>query len=413
MTDRPVLRTVLIACAALVASAGLAFGAIFLAMRAGQGSSHTGVPIPAASTPGSVAAPGASGATSSTPASVPPTGAGAAQGTLPGGVTSPTAAQPGAKTPAQPAPSVLRIALVKAHKLVVAGEDGRSVTVVASLKPGSIYHLSPDRRSIAYAVPVTGELRMALYAGAVGAQAKHVADIQRGTDFCWAPDGTKVAAGLVTVHAGKVTEMGLGTVGVGAAGKTTRFVFDGYDPTFSPDGSQLAFLKHFAGSSGPPGELWRAGSDGTSPIALTPGKGVLDAGWLDATSVVAVEQGARPQPDQLVRLSSDGSTTKVLATTGNDVLRSLHDVLTGGQAGRFAYDMVGDDGYSRIFVIGSDGQQLTPVPSGRDAYPLGWSADGARLFYVEGNVSQGEPTALFSVDPQGGGKRVVLNGVGL
>jgi hypothetical protein len=75
---------------------------------------------------------------------------------------------------------------------------------------------------------------------------------------------------------------------------------------------------------------------------------------------------------------------------------------------------VGDDGYSRLRTIGPDGRDVRQVEGSRDVYPLAWAGGhGSLLFYVEGNASQGEPTALVSVDPFCQNKHFVLVGAGL
>ncbi|MDP2400994.1 MAG: hypothetical protein Q8M66_03365, partial [Actinomycetota bacterium] len=73
---------------------------------------------------------------------------------------------------------------------------------------------------------------------------------------------------------------------------------------------------------------------------------------------------------------------------------------------------VGDDGYSRAFVAPVTGGSVRALTVRRDTYPVGWSADGSRIFFIEGNAFQGESTALMSVRPDGTGRRVIVEGAG-
>lgn len=80
---------------------------------------------------------------------------------------------------------------------------------------------------------------------------------------------------------------------------------------------------------------------------------------------------------------------------------------------RLLYAEVGDDGYSRGWIVPLAGGKPVPLTVRRDTYPLGWSADGTRVFFIEGNAFQGEPTALVSARADGMGRRTVIQGAGL
>ncbi|MDY0088087.1 MAG: hypothetical protein RBS78_06025 [Coriobacteriia bacterium] len=77
------------------------------------------------------------------------------------------------------------------------------------------------------------------------------------------------------------------------------------------------------------------------------------------------------------------------------------------------YAEVGDDGYSRAWVVSVAGGAPMPLTVRRDTYPLGWGADGRSVFLIEGNAFQGEPTALVRVGVDGLGRRTVVEGAGL
>ena len=69
----------------------------------------------------------------------------------------------------------------------------------------------------------------------------------------------------------------------------------------------------------------------------------------------------------------------------------------------------GDDEYSRMWVFDVERRRFSSLGTRRDAYPYGWSAEGAVL-YFEGNAYQGESSALMSIRPDGTGRRMVVSG---
>ncbi len=80
---------------------------------------------------------------------------------------------------------------------------------------------------------------------------------------------------------------------------------------------------------------------------------------------------------------------------------------------RLLYAAHGDDGYSRTFVLGLDGSEPVPFTVRWDTYPQTWSADSHRVFFIEGNAFQGEPTKLMSARTDGFGRTEVVPGAGL
>ena len=113
-----------------------------------------------------------------------------------------------------------------------------------------------------------------------------------------------------------------------------------YDPSFSADGTQIAF------ASGRSGDLaiWRAKADGTTPVQLT------------------FDRGKRPGSP---RWSSDGKW--------------------------LAFDDQMDDGHSRIFVIDAAGGRPRRLTQSDDdeAFPS-WSPDGQWIYYRSSRTKRNE-----------------------
>lgn len=410
--DRTNLRLVLIGAAVALGSALVVFALVFFlgrpALQEGAIFRPGSGPADAPSAGGGPSGGTGQGASSTMPAD-------------PGGYKIASTLPPGAKPPQGGASAgepmdgsqpLARIAYVRDRKLYVSEESGGDEQLVTDLRSGGVYRLSPDRRWIAFASPARqGARTWVLFAGEVGGRIRELGELAADTDISWAPDGKSVAAGFVISRGTRIVNRSLG-VAAASGGEPRLLNVSGYDPVFSPDGRELAYLRRSAPTGGGPGELWRVSASGGGAQALTPGRNARSVAWLDQRTLVAVLEGRGSAPDELTRMGSDASKTKLLATSGVGAMRSLHDVLTGSQDGLVAYDLVGDDGYSRIYTVSPSGGAPRLLPGKRDVYPLAWSLDGDRLFYVEGNRSQGEPTAVVSAAPSGLGKTFVVIGGG-
>jgi dipeptidyl aminopeptidase/acylaminoacyl peptidase len=416
------IRRFILPAAIVLASSLIAFGVIFLVMRGVMRGAQPG------GTPSQGGQPQATAPPGSTPPSAPP-GLGSTNTAI--GTTIPASGGAGAKVQIPdhgppPASKTLtgpakgpQVAFIYRGRLTVADGDGKNARAVADWSggQGASFRLSPDGLSIAYTVPDPKAPRLWLYAGRVGSKCARIVDVGPATAFAWSPDGKTLAATEAQMSGNQLRDLKLaaftvvspGGSFVGPGGGRIVFQYEGERPAFSPDGSRLAFLRPLGAAQ----ELWVSSAGGNSPIAIAPGQNMSAVAWIDSRTLAAVKLGAGNAPDQLLRMRSDGTQVKVLDTTGGDPLRSFHIVLAGGRGGRMAYDLVGDDGYSRLRTIGSDGEARREVEGARDTYPLSWDLTGSRLFYVEGNASQGEPTVLVSVDPFCGGKVFAVTDAGL
>jgi Tol biopolymer transport system component len=89
------------------------------------------------------------------------------------------------------------------------------------------------------------------------------------------------------------------------------------------------------------------------------------------------------------------------------------DVLVSADGLWLAYNEMGDDGYSRLYAVRTDGTGRRELSIRRDAYPLRWSSDSEYLLFIEGNAFQGEDTDLMRVRPDGTGRQLLVEGAGL
>lgn len=393
-------RMVAVAGGVVLASALAAFAVIFAVARGAGPEPRVTTAPPATATTARAASPSATG---SADATLPYT----IESTLPPGMTPEDVAADRAGGPIASAQAL--VAYVKDGRLMVAEETGSNERVIVADWPGGVYALSPDRRHIAYATPDETRTWAELFVAPVGGVAKRVSYVAKSTTVGWFPDGRRLAATVLNVKGDSVTARRLGVVSV-KGGPVARFTFDGRDPRVSPSGRQLVFLRSVSLQGKRLLELCRCNASGEGVEPVMAGVDVSSAAWLDEKTLIVAERGSWGRAGRLLRVRPDGTGVKELATAGSGGLTSLNQVLVGGESGLIAYDVVGDDGYSRIYTIRADGLSHHVLPGNRDVYPLMWSVDGDRIFYIEGNVSQGDPTALVSATPLGTAKHFVVLG---
>lgn len=395
--------TILLAAGALLVSALVAFSVIRLAARPREASTGISLFPSAGSTQ--------TASSSSTSTSSETTGGDfyTIESTLPPGMTS---ADVSAALVSQGTGPIARVAFILGEKLMVAHESGKDRFTVARWTEGGTYALSSDRRSIAFTVPEVGGMAR-LYVTLVGGQTLDMGIVVRESGFCWMPDSKR----LVAAPPGGLGAKPLSIIST-AGGPVVRLGVDGRHPVASPDGKWIAFLKSAPGPRGSTiAELWRVGGNGKGALLLAKGRDVSDMAWLASDELVVVEKGTGAAQDRLVRMDILGGELATLASGVPGGMGSLHRVLTGSESGLVAYDVVGDDGYSRIYTVDPEGRSRRQLPGDRDVYPVTWSIDGDRLFYIEGNTYQGEGklglTALVSSTPMGTGKQFPVSGARL
>lgn len=399
--DRTLPRRVLVAAAVTVGSGAVAFLLIFALMRPAD----TGPRVP---TPVVPQGEDTSGASADAAAPSTPTAPYTIESTLPPGMT-PEDVAADAASPDGLSAAFPRVAFVHEGQLKVVDESGGGEHVISGQwEAGGTYALSPDRKWIAYGAPDPDMPRAGLYVVRIGGTARRVASIAKGNRIAWFPDGKRLVATLVETKGRKVAGKKLGVIAV-TGGSAVRFELDGRNPAVSPGGRQLIFMRPVGLAGATIMELWRIGASGEGAEPVLPGLDVSDADWLDEKTLVVAERGSGSRGGRLLRVRPDGRGVKELAKAPSE-LTSLNRVLLGGDGGMLAYDVVGDDGYSRIRTIRADGQGERAMPGKLDVYPMCWGVDGDRLFFIEGNASQGEPTALVSAGPTGKGKHFVVLG---
>lgn len=186
----------------------------------------------------------------------------------------------------------------------------------------------------------------------------------------WAPGGTAIAF----IHrCGPSGSFDISTINPNGTGFTPIVATSGDDArvTFSPDGSQIAYLSH----TGSNPDVFVANADGSSPVRLT-----TDPGWDDSPtwspdgSEILFNSNRNGSRDLFV-MDPDG--TNVVRLTKND--GDEENPAWSPDGGRIAFD----DG-SNVFWMRADGTTQRQLTTTGGTAP-DWSPDGTQITYADGS----------------------------
>ena len=298
------------------------------------------------------------------------------------------------------APSVTpRIAYRRGSAVWVSAEDGSGAMRVAGPTTGQ-YALSPDGTRLAWVDRSTGALTVTEIGGFEPREVAPAHDLEP----VWSPRGDTLvytavdAAGLALFRV-KPTDEGSGEP-LGA----------GHSPSVSPDGATVALI--VSPAPGQPGPIVVAGpaANQRRTLPLSSATSVIWGG----DGLIYVTAGSLPGQDRVMTCTTDGSRPREIAgPVAGEKPASIGRLELSPDGAWLLYAASGDDGYSRAYTLRLSDGTRTSFSERRDTYPLAWSADGSRVFLIEGNEWQGESTALVSVKPDGTEWTVLVPGAGL
>lgn len=294
-----------------------------------------------------------------------------------------------------------KVAYRKDGWLWVANEDGTGAKEVVEAAMGG-FALSPDGRTLAF----EDAAHSLFLARAEGGSAGAARPMAPGGRLAWAPSSEWL------VYEG---ESGQGRR-VGRDG-TADAVFaascDGM--AVAPDAKRIGYVTRRAGRVG---ALMFTESDRSFDASGLAGvDDPLAFDWLDAARVAYIVREPSSGDAGLeygvhVAVLFSGAPLRV-ATNPLDA-RAIPSAMCASPDGRhLSWADRGDDGYSRTWLLDVQGGSPVAASKRYDTHPLCWSADGKRLFLIEGNAWQGQKTRLISLSADGTDKRVVVEGAGL
>ncbi|MDA3936738.1 MAG: hypothetical protein PF636_07755 [Actinomycetota bacterium] len=307
-------------------------------------------------------------------------------------------------TPLDEATAPGRIAYRLDGGIWVADEDGSNPVYVAESAEGP-FALSPDGQTLAYADELIGHLFVVVEVETPEDRDAGLVDLGAALMECpsWAPDSSWFAFTADTPAGGEVSTALRNGNGVAAIGA-------GRGPSVSIDAKRIAYIDAVDPGAAGPIQSYTVDTGSLKSISGPP---VIEVAWLGGF-ILYSSTGADGVGPSLATVSPLGVNHKELVgapMASRPVLYTRLCVSPDGAHVSYAHS--GDDGYSRTFVIEAESPTPFDLSIRRDSYPLCWTSDSSRLFFVEGNAFQGEDTDLMSVQPDGLGRRIVVEGAGL
>ena len=275
---------------------------------------------------------------------------------------------------------------------------------------------SPDGRRIAYLSEDAG-LSSALsvmdadgrnpitLAEGLGGTLDNVLNSAYAIALSWAPDSRHIA---VAARIGDDAQSRIYVVAIDRPGATELGgpgVY-GMSPSWSPDGSLIAFKRTYPCCAGPPPSLWLMGADGTNPHQLSPrggtDEGVTRPAWSpDGTRVAFVAPGKQLNDDVFV-IGVDGKGELNLTNSPDDELWPSWS--PDGTRLAFTRVSLGTDLSARpgVFMIDADGShQMTIADASVGVTTVVWSPDGTRILGIDEGLGGGRSNNFVIIDPTG------------
>ncbi|KRB48852.1 amidohydrolase [Phenylobacterium sp. Root700] len=292
----------------------------------------------------------------------------------------------------------LAVALLASASSLPALAESRTFSVTEGTNFSAM--LSPDGSRIA--IDLQGDLRI-LPAG--GGAAKIVPGLTEARLPSWSPDGTLLAfqqylGGYWHVFVVRPDGTGLRQITFGAA--------DDREPVWAPDGKSLLFSSDRAGNF----DVWRVGLDRSSPIQLTtaPQDEIYPALSPDGARLAFVAE-AEGERGRVLKVQDAGGSVRTVASAPTEMALPAWSV-DGKSIAYIEYKggSLGTKGASSLRVVDlGKGASATDTAKGEDVF-VGrpqWSKDGGLLYTADGKIKRGRPgsakvipfTAEFTVTP--------------
>ena len=307
------------------------------------------------------------------------------------------------------------VAFRSGKSISVSAEDGSAPVPVAQSASGP-YALSPDGRTVAFVQ------NHALYLADVQTHdVISAGDADIGLVPQWQPDSSHVVFRRWVKASGDSFDIW----SVKRSGTGAKRLLPGEKAVWSPSGEVLAILNSVAsdvvaGNSGGGGSGGSSSPAGVASVSVAVNGGVFRAIPIQTATPTAVGSNGKrvfvgttggADGARVLSMALDGSDQRqIAAAVPGKRLAFWSAISASPDGGLLALQANGDDGYARSFLIPAEGGKLAELSRLSDTVVQGFNAAGDRLFIVEGNAFQGEPTSLASVERDGSGRQTVVAG---
>jgi TolB protein len=180
--------------------------------------------------------------------------------------------------------------------------------------------------------------------------------------------------------------------------RLTRSPWPEFDPTWSPDGTQIAFRSERSGDP----EIWVMEADGSDPHRLARG---LSPAWSpDGSKIAYASPGEQPCPpgrglrcSGLSIMDADGSGQhRVPHTAGGEYPSWSPD----GERIAFNSNLTGDH---VMYIVEVDGSRVVDLSSVGEGWQVDWSPDGRSILFTSHRDHPDNYTDIYVMRPDGSG----------